>query len=185
MFEDINGRKVDKAHLPAKYFKQYFPTEFDKVNNYFTFGFVRNPYSRVISAYNEVHKADYLNLITKKIPFSVYCEKFNEYIERATPNLISSEHLRYRHTTPQNGMFYVEDKSIADLIIKVEDISTAHKKLEFFNQDIAEAAKSWAFKKNNTKSSTFTSEEILTRKAIKKINELFEADFHLFGYKML
>ena len=185
MFDDLYGRKVDKAHLPAVFFERLYPDDYKRVESLFTFGFVRNPYSRLISAYNEIHKSNYKALIEEKVTVDEYKLGLNDYINKASPKLITSEHLKYRHTVPQVNMFYNKSKCIADLIIKLEDINSSPEKIRPFNTVVADISKTWCTRKNNEKKISYRPEDLLSHSSIDKIGYLFEDDFHVFGYEFL
>src|SRR5688500_1347984 len=50
------GHKLDKAHLPVFVTKSKYPEYFSLFAQFFVFMFVRHPYQRVISAFNEPHQ---------------------------------------------------------------------------------------------------------------------------------
>jgi hypothetical protein len=55
-FDQWRGHKIDKAHLPLFVTRSKYPDYFSLFGQTFVFMFVRNPYQRAISAFNETHQ---------------------------------------------------------------------------------------------------------------------------------
>lgn len=139
-----------------------------KWDNYKIFCFVRNPYDRVVSAWNYLNKKHDLS-----IDFSKYIWMENEVSD-----------FEYIH------MFMPQYKNLIDSSnnLKTNFIGRFEKLYEDF-QNILEqiGCKNNNFdleKKNNFEHENIT-QYISNQKILGKINELFKKDFELFGYKLI
>src|SRR4051812_6271823 len=56
MFDDVNGAKIDKCHMPMHVFRRLYPYYFDLLQTCFVFMIVRDPYSRAVSSFNETNR---------------------------------------------------------------------------------------------------------------------------------
>jgi len=185
MFDEINGHKVDKAHLPLSLLKYYNPSDFSLLKEYFVFGFVRNPYQRTISAFNEIHPFFYKKMSRNEIEFDDYRLKLNAFCINITDKKIQGWEFKYRHFIKQVDMYFLNKKCHADLILKLEEIDCASKKLSFFSTEIAGISSLWGSKKNTKKLNYSSVEDLLDQKSIKNIDLVYAEDFDLFDYKKI
>jgi hypothetical protein len=129
------GREMDKAHLPLSIFQEIFPSDFSLLESYFTFGLVRCPYRRVISAVGQANLKHYKkfvevdkgskNPIVLRANFLEYKKVLNAFIQDLSPDKIRGWDIRYRHFVTQESMFYLNGRAHADVILKVEDLAQA------------------------------------------------------------
>ena len=132
MYEDFHGRKVDKAHLPLNILRLMYPNDYSLLEEYFVFGFVRNPYDRFVSAFNEVNKSCYKKYISGEIHANEYIENVRDFVGGCREKNLSGWDFKYRHFVKQCNMFYFGGKLKADYICKVEEMEAFYKALPFF-----------------------------------------------------
>jgi hypothetical protein len=180
-FAEIDGLKIDKAHMPQQIFRRFRPDDFALLKNYFTFGFVRNPYRRFISAFNETHQAIYRQSKENDENLKQYLEKISTFAVQLDKKQLNGYNLKYRHCVLQSDMFIFAGKCNADLILKLEDLGAETEKLALFNPAIYENSRGWLQPKN-TKPMELTAEQALSPKAIETIKSVYADDFLLFNY---
>lgn len=183
-FAELDGKKVDKAHMPVNILRRFSLTDFDLLNSYFVFGFVRNPYSRIISSYNEQHIQLYNNLINGNESISSYQIKLNDFIKNLKPSDINGWNIKYRHFVRQTDMFYLGEKCIADLVFKVENFDDSYKKIELFLPSLKESFKNKINIKKNSKPVKIDFLNLLSTESIDIINKLYNSDFIIFDYQI-
>jgi hypothetical protein len=125
---------------------------------------VRNPYSKIVSAYNYSHgkKGNKKDL--------------NEFIKNKLENFDKNKYWNGCHILPQHN--YTHGKIKCDFILKFENLEEDFSKLmNKYKIDIE-------LKKDN-KSSKNTSVKDLNKESIKLINKVYDKDFKLFKYKKL
>jgi len=182
MFDEIDKKQVDKAHLPLNLFRRYSYSDFKLLNDYFSFGFVRNPYSRALSAYNEVNKGNYQMLISDQLSYNEYRKHVNEFILSLSSQRLDGFDMPARHFIPQHHMFYMNGKCYVDLILKLEHFEKEIRKLKFFNSKLYESVLIAGKQKTNVKSMNLKFNDVFNQETIQHLNKLYEQDFCLFGY---
>jgi len=104
----FNNIRYSPQHQPAWVLKNH-PDLKNKYNEYFKFGFTRNPYSRVVSEYFWQKKI-------KRIRVDLNLEHFSEWLGEL-------EKVKTRdHHMPQTYFLYENGVSIVDFIGKVENM---------------------------------------------------------------
>ncbi|MDC7859347.1 sulfotransferase family 2 domain-containing protein [Pantoea ananatis] len=162
-------RIIDRAHIPA--------SEYD-VNNlqeiadaYFTFGFVRNPYQKVLSAWDEF-----------RLQHDVGEQMdINEWIANNLTEVSIRYDWRLIHFCPQHYFFYINNKCVADFIGKQETIEFDWfkiQKLIGINETLS------VYNKKN-KNTTPRNLKVFNELSLSMINSLYEKDFLLFDYEMV
>jgi len=184
LFDEIDGYKIDKAHMPLNIFRRFAPDDFNLIHSYFVFGFVRNPYARVLSGFNEGRKPLYRDFTANKIELSEYQLKLNKFVSQLTKKNVNGWDIRYRHFVNQTNMFWLEGKLYADVIIKVEELNDRLELLNIFLPEVG--AKLYNnLKTKNEKPMTYTPEQLLTQHSIEIINTVYHDDFIVFDYPMI
>ncbi|MEF1284803.1 sulfotransferase family 2 domain-containing protein [Vibrio sp. M250220] len=160
---------VDKPHIPLN---DLAKTEFYQhlVNNEnFVFGFVRNPYERVYSAYLEKTRQ------WKNVDLS-----FNDFVAQLDEIKIRYDY-NYIHFCPQHYFFYNGKKCLADFIGKIEmidiDFNTI-KSLIGIDGELKQVNRS-----QNDNIMTYI--DFYNQKSVEIVNRLYEKDFLLFNYPMI
>lgn len=159
-----------------------FMKQLNSPQTYFKWCFSRNPYSRLVSAYNwgvNNHKEQYLKDINT---FEDYIDKIEEFWDFTGDSIHQTR--SGIHTIPQY-IFINENKKIMDFIGKFEnineDFSSLCKKIED-HSGFTIPNKTLPFIKKMAKTNYM---EYYNKKSINKINKLYEKDFILFDYEML
>lgn len=163
--KQFNGKRHGGYH------EKEIPLEF---KNYFKFTTIRNPYERLVSAWNsllyttEDYKAIYKPLIGSK--------RFEDFVEWATENKSKLPHMKERGMVvicPQS--MYLNGVDI-DQYLKIEEINDRFNELEFVDQKVEvpqllkRKHKNWDYWKNDN--------------IIKHANELLKEDFEMFDYEI-
>jgi hypothetical protein len=178
--EDWNGRRIHNAHMPLFMFRSRYPHYFALMATYLSFMFVRHPYERTVSAFNEIHP----ELVPKPDdPASEegYTTALNKFICDIKESTLRRHPFRYRHFLRQSDFAYLGTKCHADVIMKVEEWPHCLTKLGVFLPTIAEAIRS--AEKQNVKPLARQHRSFLTPASIKLINAMYRNDFDLFGYE--
>lgn len=185
MFHELNGRQVDKAHMPLHVFRQAFPGYFALLQESFTFMLVRDPYARAVSAFNETNPEllEAVHMAADGVSArALYLEKVNEFICSIRNDSLSGWELPYRHAVRQRDMAYLGPKCLVDCIVKLENIEQTSRKLDVFDPEIRRAV--LATPKENVKTGSLPVREVLSPASVKNINEHYRDDFYLFDYEM-
>ncbi len=162
------------ANTPALYYKVLFGKE--DFNNYFKFAFVRNPFTRLISAYEFLQSGGggpYDEKIVSMIkPYKCFENFVTQYLN---PTTIKTG----RYFRPQH--YFVCDSNNKMMINYVGRFEELEKDYEFIRTKIGtgEPLK----KLNVTKNKKFSLEEYYSNsKIIQKVISIYNKDFELFGY---
>lgn len=143
--------------------------------NFFKFGFVRNPYDRLFSAWAEHKRQHALDPNTD----------FNEWAARTlTPSNVRFD-WRYTHFCPQHYFFYKNNELFASYIGRYENLAADW---AYVRQRLGLDAslEGLGHSKDQTKYDTgrrLTMDD-LSRNTLQLVNHIYQRDFHLFGYKM-
>ncbi len=165
---------VDKAHITLNDLSKTRFFHYIENTEYFVFGFVRNPYDRVYSAYLEKCR-QWKNV---DVPFNEFTATLNEINIRYDYNLV--------HFCPQHYFFYNGLKCFADFIGRLENLPHD---FEFVSNLIGLSAapiphENKSFETNQN-SADITYLDQYDEESIKRINRLYEKDFLLFGYRLI
>ena len=172
-------RIVDKAHMPLLDIKLAAPNVFAYFEQYFSFGFCRNPYDKVYSAFQE-----------KKRDWQLAGDiEFNSYVQ----DNLNASNIRYDwnfcHFIPQYHFFYLNNKIIVDYIGRFENINRDY----IYLHNILDLNKSEDLPKINTSNIKKTQQqthlpqyiEYFDDRSIQLVNELYDKDFVFLGYDKL
>lgn len=185
MFDTFQKVKIDKAHMPLYFFKLYSPLDYKLLDEYFSFGFVRDPYSRYISAFNEIHKPLYNKFISNEVSINEYKNKINNFAKNLTYKNTQGWNIENRHFIQQKMMFYIGNKRKIDLIIKLEEIDNGTKKINIFKPEINIITNDWINKEKikNKKKLPLQQDEILSVETKKYLFNIYKDDFIIFDYE--
>lgn len=162
------GRGIDKAHVPLIDLKSLYSQDYEYFDKYFVFAFVRNPYDRFYSAFQEHARQ-------RKLPNSV---NFNDYVQVN----ITADNIRYNwkfiHFCPQNYFTHIGYKLQVDFIGCYENLKADLKRL------------SCLLKLNDNaldiiQRSSESSLKYYDQKTLNLVNQLYDNDFNYFGYSKL
>jgi len=176
--KEFIGPERNQTHWSLNMFTQ----QLKNPQEYFKWCFSRNPYSRLVSAYEwgvKNHKEQYLKDINS---FQNFIDKIEEFWDF---NGTSIQQTRSGiHTIPQH-IFINGDKNNIDFIGRFENLGrdfellcekiSSHSGLKISNTQLPITKK--------TKSIDYKT--YYNKNIIKKINKLYEKDFILFDYEMI
>ena len=116
--EDIRGfgnkgdLEVAFAHMPLEFLAEYLPESIQQIKKLFSFGFARNPYDRVLSAFNFQQRR------AKNMPrqFTKY-KNFSEFIEKQQEIKKAEDYI----SIPQYKYFSIQEEKMVDLVLKIEE----------------------------------------------------------------
>lgn len=170
------SRVVDKAHITLDDFSVY--PDAPLIDDYFAFGFVRNPYSRVYSAFLE-----------RKSQWGLTGEvDFNQFVRSELNEINIRFDWNFVHFCPQFHFFYRGGKCKADFIGHFETLQRdfpralnlasldADIDLPYLNRRSIDATDS----KNNLEKSHHL--EKYDAISLSVVNRLYDRDFVYFGY---
>lgn len=163
------------SHLTVKLYKRIFgPLTFRK---YFTFTFVRNPYSRVYSAYTFLKNGGFCERDRKWAEKNIKpYTSVNDFVENwlNEQTMWSYDHFRpqYSYVCDLSNMpevdFIGKFESIDNDFSKVCEILDIHNRLTVRNKGVKDHSE-W--------------ESVLTDSSIQKITDLYQKDFETFNYQ--
>lgn len=193
MFDSWNGRKIDKAHLPLYILRNRFPDYFRLFKTHFAFMFVRNPYKRTISAFNESHDQLFKHAFAAKsgalsgeeaaANLAIYRAKLNSFVSAMTRQRLRDYEVNFRHFIPQFDYAYIGNKRFVDLVMKLEEWPLCINQLAIFFPDVASQLK--AAPKSNARPMAGDVTEFLDSTSIRVINDCYREDFEVWGYPQL
>ena len=144
----------------------------EKFENYFVFGFVRNPYDRVYSAYQYYKKIERVS------------GNFNDFIEGELNETLARYNHNYIHFCPQYYFFYDGNKNKADYIGRYEELDRDFYYIcLFMGLNIETSLCIINQSKSNEKEISSIHLNKFTKESLDVVNELYALDFSLFGYQ--
>ncbi|CAH7062716.1 conserved hypothetical protein [Vibrio chagasii] len=161
---------IQLGHIMAK---DYYLSDPKHYNNIKSFGIVREPIARFISAYYFLENGG-MN-INDKSNYKKYIEKYkdiNDFVSNISEDFISN--CPVVHFKKQVDFLYYENRCIVDFVYKLEDINN----IDFINDlnlDIKVGSK-------NVNSESNLNDK-LNDDSIEKIKHLYREDFDSFYYK--
>lgn len=183
-FDEFDGAKIDKAHLPLMVLYRYSRPDFDLFSEYKVFGFVRNPYTRAVSAYNETHQRIYRDFVSGELSLNDYRKSISDFIVNLKEGVLNGLNFEYRHFLRQIDFFYFNGKCLADHIANIEKVDVQSSRFTLIGGGVEDLPKILQFKENE-KSIGAKFNEVLNEEAISVINTIYEDDFCAFGYRKL
>lgn len=159
---------LDKMHLHQDVISQYINQ--DKLDTYFIFCIIRNPYEKMYSAWSFIKNRFPYKNVNDFIKFHIT----NEFIFGR--ELIKNDarvHYRPQHTF----IFNEKSEKMVNFIIRYETLNNDIKIMnEFHNLNIKEYGKNHTRQKHIRK---------LNSESILKINDLYDEDFRLLSYNKI
>lgn len=185
MFHQVGDRRIDKAHLPMSELASLFPEFFERLQTHFTFVAVRHPYSRTISAFNEIRsKQPGATDPAEEIRTApeAYAESLNAFIAALDPEGLDGWNTRQRHFVRQKDMAYLGAECMVDSILKVEDLAGTSAGLGAYDPELRDLV--LRAPRRNSREVPLGPMELLSRASIDRINTIYADDFRLFDYGM-
>jgi hypothetical protein len=140
---------------------------------YYKFTFVRNPYLRLLSCYNN----KYINGCNDEMKYYLggYLYRVNTFEEFVNKVIKIPTAIMDRHIIPQFNVIYKNNNCLVDYVGKFENIS----------EDFGRLQKKYNFKelKYLNKSKDVNWEEFYTEELKEKVYLKYKKDFEIFGYK--
>ena len=136
MYHGIMRKEIDdiKSYkLNLKEFDLWWNNLTDeKIDDYFTFTFVRNPYDRLVSAFNHVVMENLFRLYsydskTAQLPIDFLYMLFNLFVQRGLDNWDRDDHSMFSassHWMPQNFFYEIDGYQFVDFVGKYENLKS-------------------------------------------------------------
>lgn len=174
-------RPVDKAHMALEDMRILFPGDFNLLNEYFVFLFVRDPLERYVSSFTQYLKQNCRQLDYAGRSRSQLLDMLADF----TRNELTFDRIRYdvnfRHFIPQYFIAYCNGKCRADYIGHVDRLDTDIIKLSRILDLDSSAFEN--MKKRNTKSDQFINLHLDIPQSIRDIHhKLYELDYLYFSF---
>lgn len=175
IFPNLDLKSPQYVHTNIKTLKQRFKNKNWNFDEYFKFGFVRNPWDRVVSEYHyKINYADRENLNKPYYkPFMSQCKlikKINNFNKAVTLNLLNG-------ANQSSYMLDDNQKNLMNFIGKFENL----------NEDFKFICKKIGVEENNlpheNKSIHRHYKEYYNQESIQFIQEKFKQDIETFDYK--
>jgi len=173
------NRKIDKAHMSITDFRLAFPADYELLDEYFVFVFVRHPVERFISSISE-----HIRHYQKNIDLSALAPGQIQNMISDVAGQIDMYKIRYniqfRHFMPQHEIIFEGFKCRADFIGHLNTLQSDFSRVcEILDLDNEQTIKTW-----NRKSRQFSGNgDDIDKKIRDKIYFLYEKDFIYFNFK--
>ena len=170
---------IELDHVSIRYIKSRLPAQI--YNNMFTFGFIRNPYARLVSEYFWKRKDSdvRLGIDCRIMSFT----QFIKTLQRKFKNLLAQPQAEVSHYLPQYLFICDEDENIMiDYVAKYEDgletgLSIALTKIGYNIETPIKLPKS-----NSTSHSRDHYSTYYTTETQNIVYQLYQKDFEIFDY---
>ena len=177
--------RKDMAHMEMQYIYDFYPEIWEKMQSYFVFGFCRHPMRRLVSGFNETHKALYKEAVEYPESLATYRCVFNAYCQRFLRETI--DNFPFTHTLPQHRMFYQGNKCRADLVLKIEEFSETSliRMFPFIDERVCSDLAKAIHAKNrmNVKEFPLQAAQLLDDVVLENVYQYYKRDFQIFGYQ--
>ena len=170
IINSIYGNDLKNCGHRTYFFYKYLFTK-KRIQNMYTFSFVRNPYSRLFSAYNFLKKGgENLHDLNAKRDYIDCFKDFNEFINFGLENAVKNNVI---HFVPQYNFITDKGDILIDYVGKFEslekDLKVISSKVDFES----------SFKLTKSKRNTYN----FTEKNCDIIESVYLRDFLIFNYE--
>ncbi len=173
------GKVLDMAHVTPGQMRHFFPKKFRSVQSYLKFGFVRNPYSRFLSAISQHLKlgTPYMRDAILADPETFYRVAASFALNSLRRQPVENNH-KLVHFLPQSRFFKIDKRFWATHAFKLEDPKSLEgTPVTAWLADMSTVANPTEnFIKHGYEA------ERLGPEAIRALNEFYTADFENFDY---
>ena len=135
VYDDTNGffsEKIEKhsevgfldyAHIPLFMIKEHFPEEFEKINNYWSFSIVRDPYKRFSSSISQRLKR-YGDMSIEELSNKELRNSVDEVINYLQKNKENNFMLppEFIHFQKQVDYIFLDRKRIVDTVVPIQNL---------------------------------------------------------------
>lgn len=146
------------------------------LNNYYKFGFVRNPFSRLVSFYKNRYENNILKPHKMEPNIPGYIKKVNSFEDLTFKILQMPDFILDPHFALQHPIFYKNNKCLVDFIGKFENIENDYKQIQEKYNYLPLPKYNQTLKNENWK-------DFYTIKAIENVYKKYKKDIKLFGYE--
>lgn len=180
---EFQGRKIDRAHMPLHMFRAAYPRYFDLMHSLLTFMFVRNPYTRTVSAFNESKPEVFrLSKSADEEERRRYVRELNAHIQSIEPFHLNGWSHPHRHFVRQSDFCFLNRKRLVDVTMKLEQWPDCLDQIATFEPELSRVL--GGAKTKNVRRSEVSLDTYLEADSVRKINALYLEDFLHFGYEM-
>ena len=165
------------GHTSIMQYQRVFPEK--TLDSYFKFTFVRNPYTRILSAYEYMKKGGRNEKDRQWAERFMHFDSFEQFVLEGLP---SFPIVNYLHFRPQVSFLTDDRGSIrVDFIGKFESLREDFDKIK---HRINPRAELLHLNKGKTLSSADEWTDYFTPAMIRTVNSIYKFDFEILGYKM-
>ncbi len=170
---DTPDRQIDRAHVPLDEMRTLYPDIYALLPRYFSFAFVRDPYDRVVSAYDYVEGRYTVNT-------PAYARQMNAYLQANLHALVTDLSPASIHFTPQHRFLCDGAERKVEHVFRYEtlerDVRHLHRHL---NLPLAPEAP--LLRTNRARPRHVTS-ALLDAATVRVVNDHYAQDFDSLGY---
>ncbi len=175
-------KRLDMAHITPFQFRRFFPEIFDGVVGYHKFGFVRNPYTRYLSALSQHLKlgTPYIRKAVMEDP-GLFYSLANSFARNCLRKEPVERDFKLVHFRPQSHFLCLDRELWVDEVVRLEEPEA----------DWSPQVAGWLGEGIGTirnQTSEFGDGYDPTRlgpRCIQILNEFYQVDFKRFGYPMM
>lgn len=176
-------KQLDMAHITPFQLRKFFPEVFKDIRDYYKFGFVRNPYTRFLSAVSQ-----HLKLSTPYTRSAMLGDAylFYQFANSFAVNALKEEPIendhRLVHFRRQSNFLFLDNAQWVNEFFLLEKTDTIQGSRAA--PWLGDAARSV---KNQTSQLSETGYDLgkLSVSTVEKINDFYSIDFERFGYERL
>jgi len=179
----IGNKLYGMMHLPLSVIQIHYPDILEnKIRKYYGFTVVRNPYTRTVSAFNMVFEHRFIEYSETR-NLDDYKEALNSFIHTSLEkDKILDYDYTLRHFSIQSDYVFLNGEKIIDSIFKFENIPQDFDRMKWMNTVLAYKLQNNLKMLNQREVNDNNTIELLDRRSLDIINEIYEKDFINFGY---